>query len=152
MKIKCLSTKEINPAAPSLMVVLALAASACSTISRYDQAAYEHAVNTKVDTLVLINKATASYNEHQKEIESLLTELDKTYEYDRGRQLNQITITQWNILRDPDRNLLGGFLKAWEAKGKLSSAFVAEKKAQLADAFDQIIQLESGKLKPSQVQ
>ena len=28
---------------------------------------------------------------------------------------------------------------------------VAEKKTQIADAFDQIIQLESGKIKPSQV-
>ena len=49
--------------------------------------------------------------------------------------------------RDPDRNLLGGFLKMWKAKGSLSLTFVAEKKAQIADAFDQIIQLEQGKQK-----
>jgi hypothetical protein len=132
-------------------VMLAMAAGACSTISRYDQAAYEHAVNAKVDALVLMQKATASYDEHQTEIESLLTELDKAYEYDRGRLLNQVTIAQWSILRDPDRNLFGGFLKSWKAKGSLSSTFVAEKKAQIADAFDQIIQLESGKIKASQV-
>jgi len=120
---------------------------ACILIARYDQAAYEHATSAKVDTLTLINKATTSYDEHQKEVEALVTQLDKAYEYDRGRQLNRITVSQWDILRDPNRNLVGGFLKMWKTKGTLSAAFVAEKKRQVADAFDQIIQLESGKIR-----
>jgi hypothetical protein len=143
--------EKLKPTAFLLVVMLALATGACSTISYYDRAAYEHAVNAKVDTLALMDKATDSYEEHQKEIESLMTELDKAYEYDRGRPFNTITVAQWNILRDPDRNLLGGFLTVWKARGALNSMFVAEKKGQIADAFDQIIQLESGKLKPSQV-
>jgi hypothetical protein len=120
---------------------------ACTLIARSDQAAYEHATSAKVDTLTLISKATTSYDQHQKEVEALTTQLDKAYEYDRGRQLNKITITQWDILRDPNRNLVGGFLKMWKAKGTLSATFVAEKKRQIADAFDQIIQLESGKIR-----
>jgi hypothetical protein len=135
-------------AAASLLVgALALGLGACSTISHYDQAAYEHAVNAKVDALALMKKAIGSYDAHQKEIESLLTELDKAYEYDRGRPLNVITVAEWNILRDPEGNLFGGFLKVWKEKGSLDPTFVAEKKAQIAEAFDQIIQLESGKLK-----
>jgi hypothetical protein len=39
----------------------------------------------------------------------------------------------------------------WKSKGSLGSTFVAEKKTQIAEAFDQIIGLESGKIKPSQV-
>lgn len=143
--------KKLNPPSAAFVVGLALATGGCITISQYDQAAYEHAVNAKVDTLTLMRKATASYDEHRKEIESLTMELDKAYEYDRGRPLNQVTITQWSILRDPDRNLLGGFLKMWKANSTLSSTFIAEKKAQIADAYDQIIELESGKLKPSQL-
>ena len=94
-----------------------------------------------------MSKATDSYDTHEKEVEELITQLDKAYEYDRGRQLNQITVAQWDVLRDPNRNLVGGFLKMWKAKGRLSAAFVAEKKRQISDAFDQIIQLESGKRK-----
>src|SRR5690242_21764299 len=82
---------------------------ACSLIARYDQVAYEHATSAKVDTLRLMVKATDGYDNHQKEIEALLTQLDKAYEYDRGRQLNRITVAQWDILRDPNRNLVGGF-------------------------------------------
>jgi hypothetical protein len=134
-----------------LAILVALISSACSTISHYDQAAYQHAVNAKVDTLALISKATSHCKIHRKEIESLVVELDKAYEYDRGRPLNSITVAQWNILKDPEGNLLGGFLKNWQAKGSLNPAFVSEKKVQIADAFDQIIQLESGKLKPSQL-
>ncbi|HXP34870.1 MAG TPA: hypothetical protein VN827_04925 [Chthoniobacterales bacterium] len=121
----------------------------CTLIARYDQVAYEHATSAKVDTLALISKATASYDDHEKEVEALVRQLDKAYEYDRGRQLNKLTVAQWDILRDPNRDLVGGFLKMWKAKGSLSATFIAEKKKQIADAFDQIIQLESGKPKPA---
>jgi hypothetical protein len=124
---------------------------ACNTISTYDQAAYEHATSAKVDALALMDKATGNYSDHEKEVVALITELDKAYEYDRGRPLNKITVAQWDILRDPNRNLVGGFIKMWKAKGSLSSTFIAEKKTQIAEAFDQIIQLESGKIKASQV-
>ena len=124
---------------------------ACSLIAHYDQAAYEHATSTKVDTLALIDKATGSYDDHQKEIDALVIEINKAYEYDRGRSLNKLTVTQWDVLRDPNRNLVGGFLKMWKAKGSLSATFIAEKKLQIADAFDQIIALEGGKQKPSEV-
>jgi hypothetical protein len=128
-----------------------LALASCRTISLYDQAAYEHAVSAKVDTLALMDKATESYSSHQKEIEALNRELEKAYQYDLGRPLNKVTATQWKILLDPDRNLVGGFLKMWKNRGSLGATFVAEKKIQIAEAFDQIIGLESGKIKPSQV-
>ena len=137
---------------PNLVALLATPVlAACSFIAHYDQVAYEHATNAKVDTLALMDKATQSYSEHQKEVEALVNELDKAYEYDRGRQLNKITVAQWDILRDPNRNLVGGFLKMWMAKGMLGAVFVAEKKRQIGDAFDQIIQLESGKTRGTKV-
>jgi hypothetical protein len=121
----------------------------CTLIARYDQVAYEHATSAKVDTLALMSKAAGSYDDHEKEVEALITQLDKAYEYDRGRQLNKLTVAQWDILRDPNRDLVGGFLKMWKAKGSLSATFIAEKKKQIGDAFDQIIQLESGKPRPA---
>src|SRR5437762_9283679 len=130
-------------------IAACLVLAACSLIAPYDRAAYEHATSAKVDTLALMDKATGSYDEHQKEVEALVTELNKAYEYDRGRSLNKITIAQWDVLRDPNRNLVGGFLKMWKAKGSLSATFIAEKKKQIGDAFDQIIQLESGKPRPA---
>ncbi len=140
-----------NVVAASISALVLALTTACSTISTFDQAAYEHATSAKVDALVLMDKATGDYSGHQKEIEALWTELDKAYEYDRGRPLNRFTIAQWDVLRDPNRNLLGGFLRMWKTKGSLSSTFIAEKKSQIGEAFDQIIQLESGKIKTSEV-
>ena len=118
---------------------------ACSLIAPFDQVSYEHATSTKVDTLALMDKATGSYDEHQKEIEALVIELNKAYEYDRGRSLNKFTVAQWDLLRDPNGDLVGGFLKMWKTKGSLLPGVVREKKIQIGKAFDKIIALESGK-------
>src|SRR5437588_5440772 len=118
---------KVVPLRNLVAIAACLVVAACSLIAPYDRAAYEHATDAKVDTLALMSKATGSYDEHQKEVEALVTELDKAYEYDRGRQLNKITVAQWDILRDPNRNLVGGFLKTWKTRGSLSATFVAEK-------------------------
>jgi len=92
-------------------------------------------------------KAIEPYTDHRSEVARFLIELDKAYEYERGRPLNTDTIKQWDILRDPNRDLLGGFLKEWKESGRLLPVYVQRKEAQVSDAFDQIIQLESGKIK-----
>jgi hypothetical protein len=128
-------------------LVFLLAFAACSSISTYDQTAYLQAVNSKVDALALMAKATEPYTDHRSEVAQFLIELDKAYEYERGRPLNTDTIKQWDILRDPNRDLLGGFLKEWKESGRLLPVYVQRKETQISDAFDQIIQLESGKIK-----
>jgi hypothetical protein len=142
---------KIVPVRNLIALAVCFVLAGCTLIAPYDRAAYEHATNAKVDTLALMSKATGTYDEHEKEVEALVRQLDKAYEYDRGRQLNQVTAAQWDVLRDPDRDLVGGFLKMWKAKGTLSATFIAEKKKQVGGAFDQIIQLESGKLKSAKV-
>ncbi len=124
----------------------------CSTISTYDQAAYEHATDAKVDALALMSKATSDYGAHQSEIAAVQLELEKAYEYDKGRPLSEITLKQWDLLLNPDHDLFGGFLRDWKRKGQFKPVALAEKKQQVAKGFDQIIGLESGKLKPSAVQ
>lgn len=130
-----------------LMLLFLLAFAACSTISTYDQMAYLQAVNTKVDALALMSNAVEPFTNHEKQVAEFMIELDKAYEYEVGRPLNKNTIKQWDILRDPNRDLLGGFLREWKEDGKLLPVYVQRKKAQIGMAFDQIIQLESGKIK-----
>ena len=120
---------------------------ACSTIATFDQVAYDKATGAKAEALALMDKATDSYSAHVKEIEAVSLTIDKAYEYDRGRTLNAITVQQWQILRDPDRNLFGGFLRRWREKGSLRPDYIAEKKPDIAEAFDQITGLEIGKRK-----
>jgi hypothetical protein len=140
-----LPTNLVQKCLPIGCAFLLAALAACNTISSYDQAAYSQVISAKVDALALMDKAGEPYDSQQKEIESTTLELDKAFEYEKGRALNQITIQQWTLLLDPGHDLFGGFLKSWQTKGRLNAFFITAKKKQVASAFDQIIQLEAQK-------
>lgn len=132
---------------------LAAAVASCGpTISSFSPIAYEQATSLKVDALALMGRATEPYADHRVETESLTVRLAKAYEFAKGRPDNDISTQQWRILIDPERHLLGGFLARWKKESKLSATFVTEAKGLVSDAFDTIIGLESGKIKPDQVQ
>lgn len=127
-------------------------ASSCSTIAGFDQQAYENATSLKVDSKNVMATATQSYSSQQTKVNALRTNLEKAYEYDIGRPLNQITIKQWDLLLDPKGDLLGGFLTEWKEEGTLKPGYVRSKQTQIGRGFDTIIGLESGKLKATDVQ
>ena len=128
-------------------IALLAAGQGCATISMYDHYAYTQTTSLKVDALALMGKATSNAASHAEAIEQLLVKVDKAYEYEKGRPKNEITTRMWDVLKNPDRNLLGGFVKRWREKGKLSQAFVEEAKDLIGEAFDLISGLESQKIK-----
>jgi hypothetical protein len=122
----------------------------CALIAPFDQPAYEHAVNAKVDTLALVNKATGNYSDNVAEIAKVNLELQKAYEYDKGRALNTKTTEMWELLlvenpAKPDFGIFPHFLERWKKKGSLRMGAIADVSKNASDAFDEIIQLESGK-------
>ena len=130
------------------LLFLTIAISACSTlVGKYDPFAYQYAVTLKVDSLALMDKATSSYSTNEPAIEALKREIEKAYEYANGKPKNSIVTKQWKIMKDPDRHLLGGFLVRWKDKGTFSKAFIDEAKVNVSLGFDQIIGMESGKIK-----
>lgn len=133
----------------SLLLGIVIAISSCTNLQAvYNEQAYQQAVSLKVESLALMEKATAPYENHENEIIDLKQELNKAYEYANGRPNNKETASQWELLKDPDRNLLGGFLHRWEQEETLSAGFIEEAKDLVGDAFTKIIELESGKRKP----
>jgi len=142
-----------NKTALCVFVLLLVSAVSCSNLqSFFNEEAYRQAVSLKVESLDLMDKATENYAKHEEAIYQLNIRLQKAYEYARGRPKNETSARQWDILIDPERNLLGGFLSRWQQKGSFSRVFVNENKRLVADAFDTIIELESGKLKASEVE
>lgn len=136
----------------AVLGVVALAIVSCGpTISTFNAAAYDQATSLKVESLALIDEATEPYAEHAEAVEALQTELRKAHEFAKGRPNNKISTRQWKILISRDRELLGGFLRDWKEDSTVSPAFVEQKKEQIAEAFDTIIELESGKIKPEEV-
>jgi hypothetical protein len=119
----------------------------CSTIATYDQLAYEKVTSCKAEVLNLMSKATTPYADNKDEIEQVSLDVAKAYEYDCSRPLNRITISMWDLIRDPNRDTSAGFFRIWKQKSVLHQAFIDQKKIQVGQAFDQISQLEAGKIK-----
>jgi hypothetical protein len=138
-----------------LIVILSSACliqSSCVTTAPYDQYVYKESTSLKVDALKLMDKAEKPYNTQEKEIEKLTDQLDKLYEYEVHRKKNQLRIQMWDLLRNPEKNLLGGFISRWKNEGQLSPGFITEVKIIVGKAFDQLAELESGKLTPKELQ
>ena len=133
------------------ILTFSLAAWSCSNISVFSPEAYKQAVDLKVESLELMSFATSPYSENEENVTYLKTELRKAYEFALGRPNNEISAEQWEILINEEGNLLGGFLKRWEAEDTLSEMFVTEMQTLVSDAFDTIIGLESGKIDPSEL-
>lgn len=134
----------------SIAAILAVAAAvaliaACRTISPYSAQAYEYAVTLKVESIELMGKATEPYEDHAGEVDDLTTRINVAYEHAKGRERNELATRQWEILKDPERRLLGGFLARWEEQGTMSAVFVEEAQGLVSDAFDTIIDLENGR-------
>lgn len=128
---------------PALFLV-----AACATIAPFNQRAYEQATSAKAQALLVIGGATEPFTDHRAEVRDLRLVVERAYEYAKGRPKNELSTQQWEIIRDPKRKSLGGFLRRWEEKGVLSAEFVSDQKNEIAKHFDEVIGLEVGKVVP----
>ncbi|MEQ8523449.1 hypothetical protein [Gracilimonas sp.] len=137
----------------AILVAFGFIINACApTISQFNETAYQQAVELKVRSMSLIDRADEPYSGHEEAAQQLKQDMLTAFEYAKGRPKNDISARQWEIMVDPDRNLMGGFLARWEEQQTLSPAFIGEYSGVVADAFDTIIGLESGKIKPGEVE
>ena len=123
----------------------------CLSQSFFDDYVYKESISVKVDAINLMGKAAEDYATHQKDVEQLIASVQKIYEYEKGRPKNVESIKMWEAMLNPDKNLLAGFMKRWEDKGKMGKVFVTEAQKQITQAFDIIIGLETNKLKKENV-
>ncbi len=134
-----------------LVVSIFIGLFGCASISQFDQYAYVQTTSLKVDALQVMDMAVDEFNNHHDEVLKLKTNLQKIYEYEKNRPNNEITLKMWEKLLDKDGHLIGGFLIKWEEQGTQSEIFIREAKKIIGPAFDQIAQLESKKIKPSEL-
>jgi hypothetical protein len=130
-----------------ILTIAAFLLQACSTIAPFNETAYKMSTSLKVDSLTLIDKATETYTLHEKEVSELNAELSKAYEYAKSRPQNNESTCQWSSMIDPNKHLMGGFLKKWENDQTLKPNFIKEAKQEISQNFDRISELESGKNK-----
>jgi len=128
------------------IVIANLTQYGCQSISTYDEHAYALQTSCLADILKLLDVADTPYENNADQIKAVTLNVERAYEYDRGRPLNQIQVAQWKIIRDPGQGSFAGFLAHWKSKGQLSEVYITEKKKQIAIQFDAMTSLEAGKL------
>jgi hypothetical protein len=131
-----------------LSVVLLLTASTCDPlIATYNVKAYENATSLKAEASIVMKKATEPFADHEETVGDLMLGVEQAYEFVNGIPNNSDSAAQWRILKDPDEQLLGGFMNRWETNDTLSAAFIKNHwDDNVGPAFDEIIKLENGKL------
>lgn len=128
----------------ALLMLLAL--TGCSAlIGPYSPTAYENATSLKAEVLVTLGKANTPYSDNEAEIEEIKLKAEQAYEYVKGVPENQLSTKQWEILKDPNGDLLGKFLKRWKERSTLSDILIEDYQKLATDAFDEIICLEANK-------
>jgi|ERR1035437_4069567 hypothetical protein len=120
----------------------------CAPVSEFNQLAYQQSVTLKTDALNLISKSNENYIDHQAEIDSLKLNVENAYQYSKTIPNNKETISQWEIIRDPNRSSLFGLLERWKNKNTLSDTFISQVKILIASDFNTIIDFENNKKKP----
>jgi hypothetical protein len=134
---------------PLLLLLLCAALGACAPlIAEYNAEAYKNATTLKAETLAMMDKSGEPYSRHRKDVDTLTTKINAAYEYSAGFASNQLSAQQWNILRNPDGNLYGSFVRLWQARGTLGAGYRSEKQIDIAEAFDYLICLEANKREP----
>ena len=121
----------------------------CAPVPDFNQVAYDQSLSIKTDALNLISKASENYSLHQSEIDSLKLNVENAYQFSKTIPNNSATISQWEIIREPNRSSLFGLLERWKSKTSLSDTFISEVKILIASDFNMIIDLENNKKKPS---
>ena len=134
-------------ASAGLWLAIAFVLAACQTmrIAPADPAALQAAAELKVETLALMAKAGEPFAQHRPEIEAVTGKMNTAYELAAATPNNELVTREWAVMRDPERDLYGGFVKRWEASGKIGRAFREEASVQVSEGFDYIICLEQAK-------
>lgn len=114
-------------------------------IGPHSPAAYENATSLKAEVLTVLSKANTPYVDNEAAIDAIKLKAEMAYEFVKGVPGSQLSARQWEILKNPEGDLLGKFFKRWQERGTLSNILIQEYKALAADAFDEIICLEANK-------
>src|ERR1035437_7309774 len=131
-----------------ILLIMFLSVVGCSPVSEFNQDALDKTISVKTDAINLISKANDDYINHQSEIESIKVNVENAYLYSKTIPNNNETISQWEIIRDPQRSSLFGLLELWKTKTKFGDTFISQVKLLIASDFNAIIDFENNKKKP----
>ena len=132
-------------------IALAISLASCKTIAHYDDGSFVKTAELKAKTLVLISHSNEEFKDYRTQVDDIMIAAETIYAMQKARQLNFLTVKQWDILMKgtgvTNKSILPEFFNMWKKKGKLNDYFIDEAKEQVGAAFDEILKLEGAKLR-----
>ncbi len=131
-----------------IFVILALHACQVTKLGpSYSEKAYSNATTLKARSVALIDLSSQPYAQHSAAATQLSTDISAALEFSKGQPRNEVATNQWALMRDPEKNLIGGYLKHWQGPGAegVSEFFRSEARGKIEQAYDYIICLEVNK-------
>jgi hypothetical protein len=141
LRPRCGLKKGFIPFVPFLL----LWAGCVHLIANYDVVTYKGLTDLKAETMLFLENIDGGkpYSEYAGKFEDLQLQIEKVYEYEKGKRLNDDTIAQVGEVRA----MLQEMIKRYQEQNQLNSIYLQEKKQQLEAAFDLTITTENLKLK-----
>lgn len=128
-------------------LIVALFMVGCAVSSKFDTHTLDQATTLKQYSLDLISHGTEPYAGYAAKVDSLKSQLESEVAYEEGKGTpNFMTRKQWELLISKEY-LLGAFFEKWKKEDHLNPKYVEAEKIMIGNTFDQIIQLEGGKIK-----
>jgi hypothetical protein len=133
-----------------VVVAAAFALSACRTAKKdetfnFDQAAHQRAVELKSKAVAAMANSGEAYSRHRADVEALNAEMEKAYELSAAGPDNATVAAEWAAMKDPGRDLYGGFASRWRASGTVDQAARDAAMNRVTGRFDYILCLEAAK-------
>ncbi len=143
--------KLLDPRSYFATLFFFLICGACAQIADFSLEAYKNATSIKARSLNLIEVSTNSYASQKQKAEQLLLDIDVAYEFSAGFENNSEATEMWDIIRDGDENLMGGFVAFWRDRSPsgVSPDFAENFRDEVVFAFDRLICLEANKEAPT---
>jgi hypothetical protein len=124
--------------------------SACIPTSgpRYSPEAVSLTQSLKAESLSVLARSDEPFADHADAANLVVTKAIAAGAAAESVAGNDPIAEEWNLLTDPDGNLLGGAIARWEDRGTLSRTFRDEATIQVGRAFDLILCTEESKRTP----
>ena len=128
-----------------LLPLLLFLASCMHLIVNYDPVTYKSLTDLKAETMLFFTEMapTKPYAENTAKFEDFKLKVEKIYEYEKGKKLNNDTIAQVTEIR----SMINDMMTLYKQQDHLSEFYVKEKKNQMEKAFDMAIATENSKMK-----
>jgi hypothetical protein len=113
----------------------------------YDQVSLDNAKKLKRESLVLMDSAKDPFSSHSNDVTKIKKEMEDACSHSESLNCNCISVSMWDIIKDPEGHSFGGFLKKWETDNTIGNVMIERSEKVVEKQYTELIDHENQKRK-----